>query len=101
MPKRIVAKVGSYEKNGETKNRYQEIGVILENQNGEYVLLDPTVDLAGVMMLQRIAAGKGEKVICSIFSDDNQRQQGSGYQQGGAASSGQGSGYIDGDEIPF
>ena len=98
MAKRIVAKVGSYEKNGETKNRYQEIGVILENSNGEYVLLDPTVDLAGVMMLQRIASGKGEKVICSIFTDEprtNSPQSNEGYGAGGQPSRD-----LD-DEIPF
>jgi len=96
MTKKIVAKIGSYEKNGETKNRYQEIGVILENSNGEYVLLDPTVDLAGVMMLQRIASGKGEKVICSIFTDEPRGQSGS--QSGHDAP--RASGNLD-DEIPF
>ena len=94
MAKRIMAKTGSYQKDGQTKNKYTEIGVIMENQNGEYVLLDPTVDLAGVMMLQRIQSGKGEKVICSIFSDDNQRRAPQSHQAPARDSLAE-------DEIPF
>ena len=42
MTKRIMAKVGEYEKDGKTKGNYVEIGVILSNENGEYALIDPT-----------------------------------------------------------
>lgn len=76
MAKRLVAKVGEYEKDGETKGRYVEIGVILSNNNGEYALIDPTVNLAGVLMKQRVMAQKngvkvtGDSVMCSVFDND-------------------------------
>lgn len=98
MTKRITAKVGEYEKDGQTKGRYVDIGVILSNDNGEYALLDPTVNLAGVltqqnMMNHRNGKKTGDKVMCSIF--DRNRQQG-GQSQGGAPAGG---GFD--DEIPF
>lgn len=70
--KKIVAKVGTYEKNGETKNRYVNLGVIRENQNGEYVLLDSGVNLAGILIkqLQMAPEKTGGSVMCSVFSDD-------------------------------
>ena len=75
MSKRIMAKVDSYQKDGETKGKYVEIGVILSNENGEYALINPGVNLAGVMMQQRINLNqtKGSSVMCSIFDNDNQQ----------------------------
>ena len=73
MAKRLTAKVGEYQKDGKTKGRYVDIGVILSNSNGEYILLDPTVNLAGVMMKQRLMSGKGESVMVGIWSDDDQK----------------------------
>lgn len=73
--KRISAKVGSYEKDGVTKGIYIKIGVILSNDKGEFVLLDPSVNLAGVLIQQRLASGKSsDKVICSIFVDEKRAQ---------------------------
>ena len=79
MAKPLVAKTGTYEKNGETKGEYTRIGVILENDNGEYALIDPAVNLAGVLTKQNLMAhGKGKKprsmVMCSIFTDEPQQQ---------------------------
>jgi len=73
--KRLVAKVGEYQKDGQTKGEYVRIGVILSNDNGEYALIDPTVNLAGVMMKQRIMNPQkgGDSVICSIFDDSNRQ----------------------------
>ena len=80
--KRLMIKVGEYEKDGQTKGQYARLGVIMSNKNGEYALLDPSVDLAGCLMKQRILAGgkpkgKGDMVFCSIFTDEpkTQRQQ--------------------------
>lgn len=104
MTKRLAAKVGEYEKDGKTKGRYVDIGVILSNDNGEFVLLDPTVSLSGVMMQQRIlaqATGKkvGDRVMASVFDND---RQGGGYSGGqGAGGGGFGGGLDDGGEIPF
>jgi len=80
MTKRIMAKVGEYEKDGQKKGKYVEIGVILSNENGEYALVDPTVNLAGVLMKQRVMAQKngvrsaGDSVMCSIFDNDNKKK---------------------------
>ena len=77
MAKDLVIKVDTYtNKNGEQKNRYVKLGVILSSQNGEYAILDPTVNLAGCMLKQRLLdpkkAGKG--VMCSIFDNSQQSQ---------------------------
>lgn len=76
MNKRIVARVGSYtnKQTGEEKKEYQNLGVILTNDNGEYGLLDPCINLAGVLLKQNILAAKEgkpqrDKVAFSIFDD--------------------------------
>lgn len=79
MAKRITAKIEEYQKDGETKGKYVDIGVILSNDNGEFMMLNPTVDLSGVLMKQRILAqttGKkvGDNVMCSIWDNDNQNR---------------------------
>ena len=79
MAKKLVAKVGEYEKDGQTKCRYVNLGVILSNDKGEYALLDPTVNLAGVLQQQNMmnhAAGRkvGDRVMVSVFDDDNRQQ---------------------------
>ena len=66
MPKLgdICIKNGTYEKDGETKNRYVNVGAIMENDNGMYVLLDPTINLAA---FER--DGKSS-VIASVFKKE-------------------------------
>lgn len=75
--KRIAAKTGSYtNKEGETKGEYAKIGVILSNDNGEYILFDPTVNMAGIMLKQQvngIAKNGSDSVIASIFTDEPQQ----------------------------
>lgn len=39
-----VIKNGSYEVNGETKNRYVNCGAILESEFGPYLMLDRTIN---------------------------------------------------------
>ena len=102
MVKKLVAKVGEYEKDGQTKGRYVQIGVILSNDKGEYAIMDPSVNLAGALTMQNMTnhkAGRktGDRLMVSIFSDDNQQSGGGGY------SGGQGNGNSSDmdDEIPF
>ena len=88
MSKRIVAKTGEYQKDGQTKGEYTKLGVMLDNNNGEYMLLDPSVSLAGVLVKQNALAAKTggqqrDMVMVSIFSDDNQQQSNQGFQQQG------------------
>lgn len=81
--KKLSAKTGEYQKDGQTKGRYVNIGVIQQsNDGGEYVLLDPTVSLAGILATQNaLAAQQGkeprDRVMVGVFEE----QQQGGYQQ--------------------
>ncbi len=88
MAKRIVAKTGEYQKDGQTKGEYTKLGVMLNNNNGDYMLLDPSVSLAGLLIKQNALAAKTngqqrDMVMISIFEDDNQQQGQSNQSQGG------------------
>ena len=83
MAKRIAARIGEYQKDGETKGEWVSVGVILSNDNGEYMLIDPKINLAGVLTTQNMYAVErkqggddkartGKMVMCSIFDDDYQ-----------------------------
>lgn len=90
MAKRLVAKVGEYQKDGQTKGEYVKIGVILENNNGEYILIDPSVSLSGVLAKQNaMAANAGQpmrdNVMAGIFTDQQQGGQQGYSNQGGQA----------------
>ena len=75
--KKLLIKTGTYQKDGETKNRWTQLGVIRSNENGEFALLDPSVNLAGCLMQQnQINPEKaGSRLMVSIFTDDRQNQQ--------------------------
>ena len=88
MAKRIVAKTGTYQKDGQEKGEYTKLGVMLNNDNGDYMLMDPCVNLAGVLLKQNALAAKTggqqrDMVMISIFDDDNNQQQNNnqGHQQ--------------------
>lgn len=79
MSKKIVARVGQYEKNGEQKSEYCTIGFILNSEHGEYALLDPTINLAGVLARQNALAAKQgkparEKVAVNFYDNDHPQQ---------------------------
>ena len=81
MAKKIMAKVGSYQHQGQTKNKWVQLGVVMENKSGgEYIMLDPSVNLAGVLIQQRLSDPQksGERVLASIF-EDKPRGQDSNY----------------------
>jgi hypothetical protein len=45
----LVVKVGSYvDRSGEEKNRYQNVGVVLDGKYGPYILLNRWFNPAGV-----------------------------------------------------
>jgi hypothetical protein len=45
----LTVKVGEYEKNGETKSRYENIGSVMENdKGGRFIFLKKTFNPAGV-----------------------------------------------------
>jgi len=98
MTKRLVAVTGEYisKQDNQQKAEYTEIGVIIVGKNNkEYALLDPSVNLAGVLMKQNALAAKRNEppsstVMVSLFDQDAQQQapqggyqqQPQGYQQG-------------------
>tara|TARA_B110000881_G_scaffold191781_1_gene183994 strand:- start:915 stop:1319 length:405 start_codon:yes stop_codon:yes gene_type:complete len=84
--KRLVSKTGTYTKEGQEKGEYTKIGVLLEGEGGEYMILDPTVNLAGVLLKQNaLAAAQGKQqrdsVMVSVFTEDGQGQQAQQPQQ--------------------
>ena len=44
----IAVKTGEYQKDGETKNRYENVGVILKGDNGSFIIMNRTFNPAGV-----------------------------------------------------
>jgi len=75
--KKLAVANGSYEKDGQQKTRWVNVGVIGVSQNGkEYMLIDPTINFAAFPREE----GK-DMVMVGIFDDANQNQQGGGNQQ--------------------
>jgi len=67
----LKAKVGSYQKDGQTKNKYADVGVLMSgNDGGFYVLMNTTFNPAGVPNPE----GK-ESIMVSVFMDDQQQPQ--------------------------
>lgn len=66
-----AVKTGTYESNGQTKNRYENVGIVMENDKGELsLLLKATFNPAGVPR----DAGR-ESIFVSFFTpkgDNNQ-----------------------------
>ena len=55
----LAVKVGSYEKNGETKNKYENVGVVMSGEHGPYIIMKRTFNPAGL--------GEGESIFISMF----------------------------------
>lgn len=88
MTKRLSAVTGNYtNQQGEQKAEWTNVGVIITGKNGkEYALLDPSVNLAGVLLKQnQIAIKKGEQpsdmVMLSVFDEQQNQQQQPQQQQ--------------------
>lgn len=68
ITKRLVVKNGSYQKDGEEKSRWLQIGAVHEYEGREYITLDRHVNLAG------LPTKDGEtRVFVSIFDADEQQ----------------------------
>jgi len=65
----IAVKTGSYQDRatGQNKNRYHNIGAVMNGDNGPFILLDPMINLAAVPRED----GK-DRVICSLFEPRDQ-----------------------------
>lgn len=72
----LVVKIGEYEKNGETKGRYENIGSMMQGDNGPFIILKRTFNPAGVPNPEC-----KDSVIVSCFEPQQQQQ---GQQQAAA-----------------
>jgi hypothetical protein len=107
MAKRLSVKVGEYtNQQGETKGEYIRLGALMSGQNGEYLLLDPTVNIAGCLAKQNMLNHKNGKqvrdsLMVSVFDDNNQQQQSPQPASPQAGPDyGQGGDYYN-DDVPF
>jgi hypothetical protein len=74
----LVVKVGEYtDGQGQTKGRFKNIGAMMENDKGPYILLDRTFNPAGVGGNE-----SRESIIVSLYEP---RQDGGGQQAHSAA----------------
>ena len=110
--KDILAVTGNYtDKSGQEKAEFLKVGAIGVSQAGkEYVILDPTVNIAGALFKQNLnnhAQGKSPQkgLMCSVFDrQQSQPQQGQAPQQQAAQATQQPPPVVDGmddDSIPF
>lgn len=77
----VTVKTGEYQSNGETKSRYENIGTMMQGDNGPFLIMKRTFNPAGVPNPEN-----KDSVICSLFeprTDNNQGGQQQGQQQGG------------------
>lgn len=60
----LSVKTGEYTKDGETKGRYENIGSIMQGDNGQYLLIKRTFNPAGVTVKDG-----SDSILVSIFED--------------------------------
>ena len=94
----LAVKTGEYQKNGETKNRYENVGAIFANdEGGKFITLKRTFNPAGVPNPD----GR-DSLILSMFEprdqDDAPPRQRSGNGNGGTSRQ---SSTPEEDDIPF
>jgi hypothetical protein len=86
----LTVKVGEYQKDGQTKGKYENVGALMEGDDGrQFLLLKRTFNPAGVP-----GTGDRDSIIVSIFQNDGQGQnQGGGSGYGGGQQRQQSGGY--------
>lgn len=89
----LAIKTGEYEKNGEKKGRYKNIGAVMEGQNGPYILLDSTC--ISMQLFALVNKDRRDSVIVSMFEPKGSEQSGQSKQAEQPASN------LDDDSIPF
>jgi len=86
MNKDLVVKTGTYRDKGTgtEKGEYTKIGTMLESENGEYILMDIGVDLAGLYIKQskmNREAGKetkGASLMVGVYARESRMNQDQG-----------------------
>lgn len=73
----LTVKTGSYtDAQGQPKGRYENIGVMMQGDNGPYLMLKRTFNPAGVPN-----EDNRDTVLCSLFEPKEQSQQAPQYAQ--------------------
>ena len=85
----IVAKVGEYQKDGVTKAKYKNVGVVMEKDGKPFILLDRTFNPAA------LDAGK-ESVLLSLYEPKKKYEASQDYTKAGTYTAAD----LD-DDIPF
>ena len=70
----IVATVGTYQKNGEIKNRFKNVGVVMEKDGKPFILLDRIFNPAGLPNPQ-----SKDTILLSLYEP---KDKGSDYNSG-------------------
>lgn len=73
--KKLSVANGTYQKDGQEKTRWVNVGVILEKDGKEFALIDPTINFAAFPREQ----GK-DMVMVGVFEEQSQNQN-QGYNQ--------------------
>ena len=68
----LAVKTGEYESDGETKGRYENVGVVLEGKDGMFVMLKRTFNPAGVPDLND---EKRDTILISMFEPREQEER--------------------------
>ena len=87
----LTVKIGTYQKDGETKNRYMNIGSVMKGEHGPFIIMDRTFNPAGVSNPEN-----RESLIVSMFKVKPKEDQ--GYQQASSPDLPQ---PFQDDQIPF
>lgn len=93
----LAVKTGEYQdRQGNTKGRYENVGAVMRNDNGQFLMLKRTFNPAGV-------PGDRDTVLISMFEPSQRKNNGNQRQDNGYGAGGQPSnqGRYDGDSIPF
>jgi hypothetical protein len=93
----LVVKVGEYtDGQGQTKGRFKNVGVVMDGQNGPYILLDRTFNPAGV------GGNDGrESIIVSMYEPKQDGAQPTQQRPAAAAQRAPQRPLDDEDSIPF
>lgn len=72
--KKISARIGEYQKEGKTVGKYAEVGVIIEKDGKNFILLDPSISLAGLLAKQNKQewdkqGAMRDMVMCGIYDN--------------------------------
>ena len=65
----LAVKTGEYQKDGETKGRYENVGSMMQGDNGQFMILKRTFNPAGVPNPEC-----KDSVIVSCFEQQNDNQ---------------------------